>query len=71
MAKEKGITVNGTVVEELGCARFRIQLENGEFVIATASKLAHNNIRINVDDHIMVEISPYDLERGRILYRYK
>jgi translation initiation factor IF-1 len=72
MAKEKGIEVEGTVVEPLPNAMFRVELENGMVVLAHISgKMRMHYIRILPGDKVMVELSPYDLTRGRITYRYK
>ncbi|HFE52366.1 MAG TPA: translation initiation factor IF-1 [Bacteroidetes bacterium] len=72
MAKEKGITVDGTVVETLPNAMFRVELENGHQVLAHISgKMRMHFIRILPGDKVTVELSPYDLTRGRIIYRYK
>ena len=72
MAKEKGIQVDGTVVETLPNAMFRVELENGHQVLAHISgKMRMHFIRILPGDKVTVELSPYDLTRGRIIYRYK
>ena len=72
MAKEKGIEVEGTVVEPLPNAMFRVELENGMVVLAHISgKMRMHYIRILPGDRVMVELSPYDLTRGRITYRFK
>ncbi len=72
MAKEKGIQVDGTVVETLPNAMFRVELENGHQVLAHISgKMRMHFIRILPGDKVTVELSPYDLTRGRIVYRYK
>jgi len=72
MAKEKGIEVEGTVVEPLPNAMFRVELENGMVILAHISgKMRMHYIRILPGDKVMVELSPYDLSRGRITYRYK
>jgi translation initiation factor IF-1 len=72
MAKEKSIEVEGTVVEPLPNAMFRVELSNGHKVLAHISgKMRMNYIRILTGDKVMVELSPYDLSRGRIIYRYK
>ena len=71
MAKE-GIEVTGTVLETLPNAMFRVELENKHVVLAHISgKMRKNFIRILPGDKILVELSPYDLTRGRIVYRYK
>ncbi|MCX5800771.1 MAG: translation initiation factor IF-1 [Candidatus Eisenbacteria bacterium] len=72
MAKEEGIQVEGTVVEPLPNAMFRVELENGHLVLAHISgKMRMHFIRILPGDKVTVELSPYDLSRGRIIYRYK
>ena len=72
MAKEQGIQVEGTVVEPLPNASFRVELENGHKVLAHISgKMRMHFIRILPGDKVTVELSPYDLGRGRITYRYK
>ncbi len=71
-AKRDAIEVEGTVVEPLPNAMFRVQLETGHKVLAHISgKMRMNFIRILPGDKVMVELSPYDLTRGRIIYRYK
>lgn len=72
MAKEEAIEVEGKVVEPLPNAMFRVELENGHKVLAHISgKMRMNFIRILPGDTVTVEISPYDLTRGRITYRKK
>jgi translation initiation factor IF-1 len=72
LAKEEGIQVEGTVVEPLPNAMFRVELENGHKVLAHISgKMRMHFIRILPGDKVTVELSPYDLTRGRITYRYK
>ena len=72
MPKEEGIQVEGTVVEPLPNAMFRVELENGHKVLAHISgKMRMHFIRILPGDKVTVELSPYDLSRGRIVYRYK
>ena len=72
MAKDKGVEVEGTVRETLPNAMFRVELENGHEVLAHVSgKIRMNFIRILPGDKVTVELSPYDLTRGRITYRYK
>lgn len=72
MAKEDVIEVEGTVIEPLPNAMFRVELENGHKVLAHVSgKIRMNYIRILPGDKVTVELSPYDLTRGRITYRYK
>jgi len=70
--KEDAIEVEGTVVEPLPNAMFRVELENGHKVLAHVSgKMRMNFIRILPGDRVRVELSPYDLTRGRITYRFK
>jgi translation initiation factor IF-1 len=70
VAKEEGISVEGTVVEPLPNAMFRVELENGHRVLAHVSgKMRKFFIRILPGDKVTVELSPYDLTRGRITYR--
>ena len=72
MPKEDAIEVEGTVVEPLPNAMFRVELENGHRVLAHVSgKMRMNFIRILPGDRVKVELSPYDLTRGRITYRFK
>lgn len=72
MIKEEPIEVEGVVVEPLPNAMFRVELENGHKVLAHVSgKIRMNFIRILPGDKVKVELSPYDLSRGRITYRYK
>ncbi|MBI5186059.1 MAG: translation initiation factor IF-1 [Nitrospinae bacterium] len=72
MAKEDAIEVEGIVVEPLPNAMFRVELENGHRILAHISgKMRMNFIRILAGDKVKVELSPYDLSRGRIIYRYK
>lgn len=72
MAKEEGIQVEGTVVESLPNATFRVELENGHKLLAHISgKMRMHFIKILPGDKVTVELSPYDLTRGRIVYRYK
>jgi translation initiation factor IF-1 len=72
MAKEEGISVEGIVIESLPNAMFRVELENGHVVLAHVSgKMRMHFIRILPGDKVTVELSPYDLTRGRITYRYK
>ena len=73
MAKKDGaIEVEGRVVEPLPNAMFRIELENGHKVLAHISgKMRQHYIRILPEDRVVVELSPYDLSRRRIVYRYK
>ena len=72
MAKQKGITVGGVVVEALPNAMFRVELDNGHKVLAHISgKMRMHYIKILPGDRVTVEVSPYDWSRGRITYRYK
>ncbi|KAA3645477.1 MAG: translation initiation factor IF-1 [Chloroflexi bacterium] len=72
MAKnEEKITVEGTVVEALPGTQFRVELDNGHEVLAYLSgKMRKYYIRILLGDRVTLEMSPYDLDRGRIVYRY-
>ncbi len=68
---EEKITVEGTVVEAMPSTTFRVQLENGHTVLAYLSgRLRKYYIRILLGDRVKVELSPYDLTRGRIVYRF-
>ena len=70
--KEDAIVLEGTVVEPLPNAMFKVELENGHTVLAHSSgKMRMHRIRILPGDRVQVEITPYDLTRGRITYRYK
>ena len=72
MSKKNLIKQDGTILEALSNAMFRVKLENGHEITATISgKMRMNYIRILPDDRVAVEMSPYDLTRGRITYRYK
>ncbi|MDD2620270.1 MAG: translation initiation factor IF-1 [Syntrophomonas sp.] len=72
MAKEDVIEVEGKVIEPLPNTMFKVELENGHKVLAHISgKMRMNFIRILPGDRVMVELSPYDLNRGRIIYRFK
>jgi translation initiation factor IF-1 len=72
MAKEENIQIEGKIVEPLPNAMFRVELENGHKVLAHVSgKMRMNFIRILPGDKVTVELSPYDLSRGRITYRFK
>jgi translation initiation factor IF-1 len=71
-AKEKGIELEGTVLEPLPNCMFRVELQNKLMILAHISgKMRMNYIRILPGDKVMVELSPYDLSRGRITYRFK
>jgi len=70
--RDDAIEVEGTVVEPLPNAMFRVELDNGHRVLAHVSgKMRMNFIRILPGDRVKVELSPYDLTRGRITYRFK
>ncbi|MGX6979199.1 translation initiation factor IF-1 [Vagococcus elongatus] len=72
MAKEDVIEIEGTVVDTLPNAMFKVELENGHEVLAHVSgKIRMHYIRILPGDRVTVELSPYDLTRGRITYRFK
>ncbi|MCA9740028.1 MAG: translation initiation factor IF-1 [Deferribacteres bacterium] len=72
MAKDEAIKVDGTIVETLPNATFQVELENGHKVLAHISgKMRMHFIKILPGDKVTVELSPYDLGRGRIIYRYK
>jgi translation initiation factor IF-1 len=72
LPKEEAIEVEGTIVEPLPNAMFRVELSNGHKVLAHVSgKIRMNYIRILPGDRVLVELSPYDLTHGRITYRYK
>ncbi|MBD3289964.1 translation initiation factor IF-1 [candidate division KSB1 bacterium] len=72
MPKEEPIKVDGTIIETLPNASFKVELENGHQVLAHISgKMRMHFIKILPGDKVMVELSPYDLNRGRITYRYK
>ena len=72
MAKEDSIEVQGTIVETLPNAMFRVELENGQVILAYVSgKMRMHFIKILPGDKVTIELSPYDLTRGRITYRFK
>lgn len=72
MSKEDLIKQDGEVTEALSNANFNVRLENGHVILATISgKMRMHYIRILPGDKVSVEMSPYDLSRGRIIYRYK
>ncbi len=72
MPKQSSIEQDGTIKEALSNAMFRVELENGHVIIAHISgKMRMNYIKILPGDRVKVEISPYDLTKGRISYRYK
>ena len=70
--KDGAIELEGTITESLPKAMFRVELDNGHKVLAHISgKMRMHYIRILPDDRVVVELSPYDLTRGRIVYRYR
>jgi translation initiation factor IF-1 len=70
--KERGLQVTGVVLESLPSAVFRVKLDDGPEVLAHVSgKIRMHYIRILAGDRVLLELSPYDLTRGRIVYRYK
>ncbi|MBX2842562.1 MAG: translation initiation factor IF-1 [Flammeovirgaceae bacterium] len=72
MPKQANIELDGTIVEALSNARFRVELENGHKVLAHISgKMRMHYIRILPGDKVKLEMTPYDLTKGRIVYRYK
>ena len=72
MAKEEIIEMNGVVKELLPNAMFRVELENGHEILGhTAGKMRKNRIRVLAGDQVLVELTPYDLSKGRITYRFK
>jgi translation initiation factor IF-1 len=72
MAKQMAIEQDGTIIEALSNAMFRVQLENGHVLIAHISgKMRMHYIKILVGDKVKLEMSPYDLSKGRIILRYK
>ncbi len=72
MAKQASIEQDGTIIEALSNAMFRVELENGHMVIAHISgKMRMHYIKILPGDRVKLEMSPYDLSKGRIVYRYK
>ena len=72
MAKEDVIEMQGEVVENLPNATFKVKLENGHEIIAhTAGRMRKNRIRVLAGDKVLVEMTPYDLTKGRITYRFK
>jgi len=71
MPKKEAIEVEGTVVESLPNAMFRVELPNGHRVLAHISgRIRKHYIRILLGDRVLIELSPYDLSRGRIIYRF-
>jgi len=72
MAKEELLEMKGMVRELLPNAMFRVELENGHEILGhTAGKMRKNRIRVLVGDEVLVELTPYDLTKGRITYRFK
>ena len=72
MSKEDMIEFSGTVMELLPNAMFRVKLENDHEILGhTAGKMRKNRIRVLVGDEVLVELTPYDLTKGRITYRFK
>lgn len=72
MAKQSSIQQDGTVIESLGNAMFRVELENGHVITAHISgKMRMNYIKILPGDKVKIEMSPYDLTKGRITFRYQ
>ncbi len=72
MAKEEMLEFKGLVTELLPNAMFRVNLENSHEVLAhTAGKMRKNRIRVLAGDEVMVEVTPYDLTKGRIIFRFK
>ena len=72
MAKEELLEFEGTIIELLPNTTFRVKLENDHEIIAhTAGRMRRNRIRVLTGDKVQVEMTPYDLSKGRITYRYK
>jgi translation initiation factor IF-1 len=72
VSKQDGIQVEGRVIEALPNAMFKVELDNGHVILAHISgKMRKNYIRILPNDRVLLELSPYDLTRGRITYRHK
>jgi translation initiation factor IF-1 len=72
MAKEEMIQFEGVVTEILPDARYRVQLDNGASVVVyTSGKMRKNRIRTLAGDRVTIEMSPYDLEKGRLVFRHK
>jgi translation initiation factor IF-1 len=71
MAKEEGMRVNGIVEQVLGNAMFRVKLENSDFLVTAyvGGKLRKNEIKIITGDQVVLEMSPYDTTKARIMYR--
>ena len=71
MSKQDLLQFNGQVIELMKNAMFRVKLENGHIVTAhTAGKLRKNRIRVLQGDNVTVEVTPYDLQKGRIIFRF-
>ena len=72
MTKEELLQFEGLVVEILPDARYRVELENGHVLVAyTAGRMKKNRIKTLAGDRVIVEVSPYDLEKGRLVFRHK
>ena len=72
MSKEDLVEFNGTVTEVLPNAMFRVELENGHIILAhTSGKMRKNRIRVLIGDKVTIEMTPYDLSKGRIIFREK
>ena len=72
MGKQQAIVTEGIVTEALSNSMFRVELESGhELICHISGKIRMNNVRIMPGDKVKVEMSPYDLTKGRISYRYK
>ena len=72
MAKQSSIEQDGTIIEALSNAMFKVELQNGHVIVSHISgKMRMNYIKILPGDRVKVEMSPYDLSKGRITYRYK
>lgn len=72
MAKEDLIEFSGTVIEVLPNAMFRVELENGHMILAhTSGRMRKNRIRVLQGDKVTVEMTPYDLTKGRVIFRHK
>jgi translation initiation factor IF-1 len=72
LTKQGAVEMEGVITEPLPNAMFRVRLENGFVILAHISgKIRRNSIKILLGDHVTVELSPYDLKRGRITYRHR
>lgn len=72
MSKEDVIQFQGTIIEVLPNAMFRVQLENGHIILAhTSGRMRKNRIRVLMGDQVTVEMTPYDLTKGRVVFRQK